>query len=81
MAEIRHYLTIVQDQIGYSRDGSDLDPPEGPKQPMIWAVVKLEDHEDEVERLRGLIAGVFESPMAERIKAIEAAKAEAALRG
>lgn len=47
---------------------------------MIWAVVKLEDHEGEIDRLRCMIAAIFESPLAERRKAIEAAKSEAALR-
>lgn len=49
--EPRRYLALLQDERGY---GKLLEPapPEGPSQPVLFTVVKADDHEAEVERLR-----------------------------
>lgn len=54
---LRRYLAIVQDERGYPAPTAALDeaPPGGPEAPCVVSVVKAEEHEAEVERLRGKI--------------------------
>jgi hypothetical protein len=52
---MRRYLAIIQDPRGYPPPGEqDNEPPEGPEQPMLYTVVKADEHEAEVDRLRDL---------------------------
>lgn len=50
----RRFLALIQDPRGY---GKNLEPapPEGPSQPMLFHVVKADEHEAEVERLHRLL--------------------------
>lgn len=61
---MRRYLAIIQDARGYPAPGEPLDkaPPEGPEQPMVYSVVKADEHDAEVARLRGALEQIEGSP-------------------
>ena len=60
MPEPRRYLAVIQDPRGYPAAGEPLEktPPDGPEQPMIVTVVKADEYEAEVGRLRAGISWV-----------------------
>lgn len=45
MTVIRRYLAIIQDPRGYPAEGLDPAPPNGPEQPMVFSVVKADEHD------------------------------------
>lgn len=47
--QLRRYIAVVQDARGYPSAG-DLEnaPPDGPEQPMLYTVVKADEHEAEL---------------------------------
>jgi hypothetical protein len=51
---VRRYLAVLQDHRGYPSSEDELDPapPEGPEPPILIQVVKADEHDAEVERLR-----------------------------
>jgi hypothetical protein len=51
---LRRYLAIIQDPRGYPAESLEPAPPEGPEQPMLYTVVKADEHEAEVKKWRGL---------------------------
>ena len=42
---IRRYVAVIQDPRGYPAEGLDPAPPDGPELPMLYSVVKADEHE------------------------------------
>jgi hypothetical protein len=59
-SKLRRFVAVVQDWRGYPAPGEPLElaPPKGPEQPMLYTVVKADEHDAEVGRLRDAIRAI-----------------------